>query len=114
MVTAAAISQPRALGRVVEHARGTRPRRQQRDALEAREVHAEAPRVLEEQLGVRPAGDQPAGLLLVQVLGELAPHRGDRALHVRPADQHREVAHVGRVLLLEVHVQQRLGHAAAT
>src|SRR2546430_11408924 len=34
---------------------------------------AEPARILEEQLGMRAPGDHPAGLLLVEILGEIAP-----------------------------------------
>jgi hypothetical protein len=79
-------------------------RRQQLDALEAREIHAEAARILQKQLGVRAARDQPARFFFVEVLGQFSPDFGDRALHIGAPDQYRKVAHVGRVLLLEVDV----------
>src|SRR5687767_9945920 len=57
---------------VVEQGAIGRRRRQELDPREARQVHAEAARILEEELRVRLAGDQAAGLLLVQVLRQLA------------------------------------------
>src|SRR5262245_62101630 len=56
--------------------------------------------------------DDTAGLLLVEVLGEIAAHRGDRTLLVGPPEHHREVAHVGGVLLFEVQVQSLAGDLA--
>jgi hypothetical protein len=77
----------------------------QLDAIEARQIHAEPTRILEEQIGMRLAGDHAAGLFLVEILGEVAPDLGDGALYVRPADHHRKVANVGRVFLLEMNVE---------
>ena len=64
------------------------------------------------QGGMRLARNEPTGLLFEQILGEVAPYFGDRALHVRPPDHHRKIANVGRVFLLEVNVQPVGGNAA--
>ena len=58
---------------------------------------------------MRFAGDHSTGLLLIEILGEVAADLCDRALHVRPPDHHGEVANVGLVLLLEMDVQAILG-----
>ena len=63
----------------------------------------------QEELRVRHPLAQLAGLLLVQVLGQILPHRRVRAARVHPAEEHREVAHVDIELLLEV--EQQLGAA---
>ena len=61
---------------------------------------------------MRAAGNHAAGLLFVEVLGEIAAHLRNRALHERPAEHHREVAHERRVLLLEVQVEAVARHGA--
>jgi hypothetical protein len=86
---------------------------QQRHPLEAAQVHAQSPGILQEELGVGATRGDAAGLLLVEVLGQLPAHRRDRALHIGPADQHREVPNVDLVLLLQVDVQPVGGHIAA-
>src|SRR5262245_56327747 len=68
------------LSELVEERAIRRRTGEERDALEARQVHPQPPRILEEQLRVRPARDEPARLFLVQVLGQLAAHLVDGAL----------------------------------
>ncbi|RMH44070.1 MAG: serine/threonine protein kinase [Deltaproteobacteria bacterium] len=97
---------------VVEQVAIRARRRQQVHAVEPGQVHAESARVLEKQFGMRPAGGDPARLLLVQVFREVATHRGYRTLHVRPTDQHGKVSHVGRVFLFKVNMQPIARHGA--
>ena len=65
-----------------------------------------------EIIPVRPSRRYPAGLFLIKILGERAPDFRDRTLHVGPADHYGKIAHVGRVLLLEVNMQTLFGHHA--
>src|SRR5690606_30085014 len=100
-------------GRVVEHGAVAARPREELDRLEASQVHAEGRRVPKKGLRVGFSCDQRARLLLVHVLDELATHHRNGTLHVGAPDEHREVPHVHRVLLLQVDVQEVLGHLAS-
>src|SRR5690606_10377088 len=52
------------------------------------------------------------GLLLVEVLRQVRPNLGYRTLHVNATDEARKVPDIDPVLLLEMKVQERLGHLA--
>src|ERR1041384_7202468 len=57
-----------ALNRAVENTATRLRRRQKLHVIEAPDIHAEPARVFEKQLGVRPLGDEAAGLLLEKIL----------------------------------------------
>jgi hypothetical protein len=50
---------------------------------------------------------EASGLFFVHVLDQLAPHRGDGALHVAPRHQHRKITDEDLPLLLEMDVEER-------
>lgn len=55
------------------------------------------------------SGDAPR-LFFVHVRDELPPRRSDRTRNVGARDQHGEVSHVHRVLLLEMNVEELTRH----